>query len=106
MTADPMYKPTDVRTRHLHAVAANGATSMNPATLLRIYAAFEHYGHRKQVHVLSIGAAAGTWPATIYKAVELGYLVRCKPAWFRSTQLLRDEVRKAHRIKNGRGAIV
>ncbi len=97
---DELHAP---RTRRLRAVAANGATSMNPATLLRLWSAFEQYGHRKQVHILRIGADAGTWPSTIYRAVELGYLVRTKPAWFRTTQLLRDEVRRAHKIRRING---
>lgn len=74
---------------------SNGQTSMNPSTLMRLAEAFPGGRRSKPVHVLSIGATAGTWPTTIYKAMLLGYLERTQPAWFRPTELFWTEFYRA-----------
>lgn len=73
-----------------------GQHSMNPSTLLRLAQAFLDRGGKvrtREAHVLRIGADAGTWPGTVYKAAYLGYLERTRPAWFIPTDQLRFEIR-------------
>lgn len=84
---------------------ANGATRMNPSTLLRLWEAFEGRHHAKHVHVLEIGAITGCWPGTVYRAVQFGYLVRTKPAHFQATAYFRQEVRQAQRNLNDRSRV-
>lgn len=69
--------------------------TMNPSTLLRLADAFPAWNSK--VHILRIGAEAGTWPGTVYRAEQLGYLVRVGPAVFRPTPYMRDEVKRARR---------
>lgn len=73
--------------------------TMNPATLLRLWQAFEPSRGRGTVHILQIGAVAGTWPATVYRACALGYLERRQPGMFRATEMLKSEIRQAKRNK-------
>lgn len=75
--------------------------TMNPATLMRLWAAFSRRPN-EPIHVLRIGAEAGCWPGTVYRATSLGYLRRVRPAWFEPTTTLVTEVRRVERIRRDR----
>lgn len=72
---------------------ANGSTKMNPATLLRMKRAFPAGRRSRPVHILRIGAEAGTWPQTVYRAEQMGYLHKTAPGTFKPTDLFWEEVR-------------
>lgn len=99
-----MSNVVSMRTRQPVIVPlTNGQTAMNPSTLLRLADAFPAGRRSRSVHVLRVGAEAGTWPTTIYKAMLLGYLERTSPAWFRPTELFWVEVYRARRARAATG---
>lgn len=82
---------------YLMSVPSHRRGRMNPSTLLRMQKS--GVTQKKSVHTLELAYFAGTWPATIYKAVRLGYLRRIQPGWFVATDLFDQEVRKAHNMR-------
>lgn len=66
---------------------------MNPHTLIRLSEAFTD--PNKPMHILAIGGITGTWPATVYRAMAHGYLIRTDKAYFIPTYKFWREVNKA-----------
>lgn len=69
--------------------------NMNPATLLRLWSAFDSIGIGRPLHILQICGESGCWPQTVYQASFMGYLEKHSKAHFQATSALLEEVRKA-----------
>lgn len=71
---------------------------MKPHTLIKLHEATEG---ETQVYILRLCADAGVWTATVYRAVEEGYLARASQAHYRPTEKLRDYVRNKRWERRG-----
>jgi len=70
---------------------------MNPSTIERLSLAFDD--RRDVVYILDICSYAGAWPATVYRAVGLGYLRRMRVAYYAMTQDMVNELKRIEELR-------
>ena len=73
---------------------------MNPATVERLARAWEgDWGSPR--HILAVAGTTGCWPATVYRAVALGYLRRTEVAHYVPTADMAREYARILTLRRG-----